>query len=130
MRSPSFAMATAPFLVARRTDDPHHFCKVVAGIRDAVGSRAAVVDAVSVFELVQLVAELEPDRSTEDDEELLRVPVRVLLGSRRTPRVELADDDPKPLADVDVVRHIGSARRHAISPRPCRRKTEATLRQD
>jgi len=42
---------------------------------------------------VHIVAELEPNASAEDDEELLGIPVRVLLGPGRSTRVELADKD-------------------------------------
>src|SRR4029078_13141307 len=86
-------MPTVPSLVARRTDDPHHFGDVVAEIRDAVWDRAAVVDAVARLELALLVAALELDRAANDDEELLGVAVRVLLRSGRALGGELADED-------------------------------------
>jgi len=56
-------------------------------------SRAAVVDAVARLQLVNVSAELELDISRQDDQELLRVPVRVWLLSGRAADVQVADED-------------------------------------
>src|SRR5258707_1258382 len=84
---------TTSFLVARRADDPHDLGDVVAGIRDAVRDRAAVVDAVAGLELEMLVAELELHGAAKDDEELLGIAVCVLLRTGRALGIELADED-------------------------------------
>src|SRR5438045_1381225 len=66
-------------LVAGRTDDPHHLCEVLAGIRDAVRRRAAVVDAVAALELEELVAELELDTLRQYDEHIFVVAMGIRI---------------------------------------------------
>src|SRR5713101_8172456 len=50
-----------PPLIARWTDHPKHLGNVVAGVRDAVRRRAPVVDAVSLLEFVDALAEMDVD---------------------------------------------------------------------
>src|SRR5262249_11435609 len=84
--------SSSPPLVAGRTDDPHDLGGFPADIRHAVRRRAAVVDAVAVPELVDVTAELELPPSRQDDEQLLRVPVRVRLRPCRAAWVELSGE--------------------------------------
>src|SRR5213076_2142190 len=80
-------------LVAGRTDDPHHLCEVLAGIRNAVRRRAAVVDAVAALELEELAAELELDTPRQYDEQLFGVPMGIRMLAGRATDLELARED-------------------------------------
>src|SRR6476661_872351 len=91
LSSPSICVPS--LLVARRTDHEHHLCGLVARVRDAMGCRALVVDAVPGAELVDVGAELQVNVTLDHDQELLRVAVRVGLVSRRAAGFEQGDDD-------------------------------------
>src|ERR1700730_11363240 len=71
------SMAKSPSLIARWADDPHHFCRLVVRVRDAVRRRAPVPDAVAGSQLVLVISELEPHGSAQNDEELFGVAVRI-----------------------------------------------------
>src|SRR5258705_12513268 len=89
--SPSICVPS--LLVTRGTDHEHHLGGLVARVRDAMRCRALVVDAVAGAELVDVGAELQVNVTLDDDQELLRVPVRVRLVARRTTGLEPGDDD-------------------------------------
>src|SRR5439155_25742465 len=71
-RASSIAFLSFPSLVAGRTDDPHHFGPVVAGVRDSVRRGASVIDAVAGLQLVELSAEFELHVARQHDEQLFR----------------------------------------------------------
>ena len=58
-----------------------------------MGGRAPVAGAVAGAEAHRVCAERELDAAGDDEQQLLRVPVRVLLGSGRPSRLERRGDD-------------------------------------
>ena len=55
-------------------------------------NRASVIDAVAREHDVNVFADLRPDNSRDNHNELLRIPMRVRLVAGRTTGLELADD--------------------------------------
>src|SRR5690349_11596352 len=79
--SPS--IRSGSLLVAGWADHEHHLGRLAARVRDAVWSRAFVVDAVACRELVDIGAELYVHLALDHEQELFGVTVCVRLVARR-----------------------------------------------
>src|SRR5579885_312505 len=82
---------------ARRAHDEQHFRGLISGVDNSMWHRTSVVDAVAHFELIHVSPQLQMNLAGQDEQQLLRVAVRVGLIARRSAHIERTHEHFEPL---------------------------------